>query len=93
VESAHGTLQDWELTDADRGVEDKDTPYPQAVHPVNRTHPETGRQAIYVNRTFTTRINELSEAESKAALEFHYHHCEQIDFQIRFRWELNDVAF
>jgi len=78
---------------ADRGVEDRGRVYPQATHPVIRTHPETGRKAIFVNRTFTTRINELSEAESHAVLGLLFDHCEQIDFQIRFRWEQNDVAF
>jgi taurine dioxygenase len=78
---------------ADRGVDDRDKVYPQATHPVIRTHPETARKAIYVNRTFTTRINELSASESEAVLAFLFDHCEQIDFQIRFRWEVNDVAF
>ena len=78
---------------SDRGVEDQGKAYPKATHPVIRTHPETGQKAIFVNRTFTTRINELSEAESDAVLEFLFNHCEQIDFQIRFRWALNDVAF
>jgi taurine dioxygenase len=78
---------------SDRGVEDRATVYPKAVHPVIRTHPETGRKAVFVNRTFTTRINELSQAESDAVLGLLFDHCEQIDFQIRFRWERNDVAF
>jgi taurine dioxygenase len=78
---------------SDRGVDDRDKAYPRAMHPVIRTHPETGGKSIYVNRTFTTRINELSEAESDAVLELLFDHCEQIDFQIRFRWERNDVAF
>jgi len=78
---------------SDRGVEDHGKTYPQAVHPVIRTHPETGRKAVYVNRTFTTRINELSEPESKAILECLFDHCEHVDFQIRYRWERYDVAF
>jgi taurine dioxygenase len=78
---------------SDRGVEDRDKVYPRATHPVIRTHPETGRKALFVNRTFTTRINELTDAESDAVLRLLFDHCEQIDFQIRFRWERNDVAF
>ncbi|MCY3731804.1 MAG: TauD/TfdA family dioxygenase [Rhodospirillaceae bacterium] len=78
---------------SDRGVDDHGRTYPQAVHPVIRTHPETRRKAIYVNRTFTTRINELSETESRAVLDHLFDHCERIDFQIRYRWAVNDVAF
>ena len=78
---------------SDRGMDDHGRTYPQAVHPVIRTHPETRRKAIYVNRTFTTRINELSETESQAMLGHLFDHCERIDFQIRYRWAVNDVAF
>jgi taurine dioxygenase len=78
---------------ADRGVEDEGKLYPQAVHPIVRTHPETQREALYVNRTFTTRINELTETESAALLAMLFAHSEKVDFQIRFRWEKNDVAF
>mgnify|MGYP006089344249 FL=1 len=78
---------------SDRGVDDDGKLYPHAIHPVIRTHPETGKKSIYVNRTFTTRINELNETESRAMLDYLFDHCEKIDFQIRFRWEINDVAF
>jgi taurine dioxygenase len=74
-------------------VDDRDKSYPRAVHPVIRTHPETGRKALYVNRTFTTRINELRGDESAAILEYLFDHSERIDFQIRYRWRRNDVAF
>jgi taurine dioxygenase len=78
---------------ADRGMDDEGRVYPNANHPVIRTHPETGRKTIFVNRTFTTRINELTAAESDRVLGYLFDHCEQIEFQIRFRWERNDVAF
>jgi taurine dioxygenase len=78
---------------SDRGVDDDGKVYPHAVHPVIRTHPETGRRAIFVNRTFTTRVNELTPTESAAVLKMLFDHCEQVDFQIRFRWERNDMAF
>jgi len=78
---------------SNRGVDDRGKTYPRAAHPVIRTHPETGRKAIYVNRTFTTRINELGDAESTAILDYLFDHCERIDFQVRYRWDLNDVAF
>ena len=78
---------------SDRGKSDQDIYCPEAVHPVVRTHPETGKKALFVNRTFTTRINELSEMESTSVLEILFQHAEHIDYQIRFRWSLNDMAF
>lgn len=49
---------------SDLGVDDRGKSYPRAFHPVIRTHPESGRKAVYVTRTFTTRIREISETES-----------------------------
>ena len=78
---------------ADRGQKDSEITFPSASHPVVRTHPITGRKALFVNRTFTTRINELSEQESNALLNLLFEHSESIQFQIRFRWSKNDMAF
>ncbi len=77
---------------SDRGVDDADKVYPSAVHPVIRTHPATGRKALYVNSGFTTRINELSKAESRNLLDFLFRHMEEQLMVTRFRWSENDVA-
>ena len=78
---------------ADRGVVDQDIDYPTASHPVVRTHPVTGQKALFVNRTFTTKINELSPEESNAVLKVLFEQAEHVDHQIRFRWSINDMAF
>ncbi len=73
------------------GVALKD--YPVAVHPVVAVHPETGRRLLYVNRDFTTRINELPEDESDALLRFLVEHCSRAEFVVRFRWRQYSIAF
>ena len=69
------------------------TEYPSAIHPVIRTHPETGKKAIFVNKFFTTRILGLEPQESKFILDFLFSHIEKTEFQIRYRWNKNDMAF
>jgi taurine dioxygenase len=67
--------------------------FPRAEHPVVRTHPVTGRKALFVNPNFTTSIKGLSRLESDALLQMLYRHCETPEFQCRFRWQPNSVAF
>ena len=78
---------------ADRGVEDSNINYPKAIHPVVRTHPETKKKSLFVNRTFTTQIEGLSSIESDRILEFLFAHCESLEFQIRYKWNLFDMVF
>ncbi|WP_313571998.1 taurine dioxygenase [Pantoea piersonii] len=66
--------------------------HPPVQHPVIRTHPISGRKALFVNEGFTTRIVELSEKESDAVLALLYAHAIKPEFQVRWRWQPNDVA-
>ena len=77
---------------ANYGVKDKET-YPRAEHPIIRTHPVTGKKALYVNRGFTRRIVGLPVDESDGILRYLYDHAENPLFQCRFRWRENSVAF
>lgn len=67
--------------------------YPRAEHPVVRTHPVSGRKALFVNRTFTTRIAQLSASESRSVLDMLFTHNEQPRFQCRFAWRPGSIAF
>jgi alpha-ketoglutarate-dependent taurine dioxygenase len=66
---------------------------PEQIHPVVLTHPETGRKALYVSESFTTRIVELEPQESAAVLAMLFRHVERPDFCVRWRWAANDIAF
>ncbi len=78
---------------ADKGVDDRSKTYPRAIHPVVRTHPETQRRALYVNRMFTTKINDVGREESEAILAYLVGHCARPEFQVRLRWQPDSVAF
>ncbi len=66
--------------------------WPTVTHPVVCRHPETGRKLVYVNSNFTTRINELTEAESEALLNFLFEWVRIPELQVRLRWEEGTVA-
>jgi taurine dioxygenase len=89
----HSGERSYRRTNSLMNVDDRGRVFPQANHPVIRTHPVTKRKALFVNRTFTYRINEVPEEESDAILNYLYQHAEKPDFQMRFRWEPDSVAF
>ena len=75
------------------GADDEGKTFPRSEHPVVRTHPVSGRKALFVNRLFTTRIVQLSKRESDAVLGFLVEHAASPMFQCRFRWRPGSVAF
>ena len=72
--------------------EDARTEY-QAEHPVVRTHPETGRKALYVNVGHTVRFKDMSEEESTPILDYLFQHQIRPEFTCRFSWRVGSLAF
>jgi taurine dioxygenase len=75
------------------GADDRGREFPRAEHPVVRTHPVTGRKALFVNRWFTARIVQLKPQESSALLEMLHRHTETPEFHCRFKWQAGSIAF
>jgi alpha-ketoglutarate-dependent taurine dioxygenase len=64
-----------------------------ATHPVVRTHPETGRKALYVNLAHTLRFEDMTEAESAPLLNWLFMWQIQPELTCRFRWRPGSLAF
>ncbi len=64
-----------------------------ATHPVVRTHPETGRRSLYINRAHTAAFAEMTEAESAPLLDYLFDHQVRPEFTCRFRWQPGSLAF
>lgn len=63
------------------------------VHPVVRTHPETGRKALFVSEHFTTRIVDIPENESRALLDELFAHSVRAEHLYRHQWRDHDLVF
>ncbi len=61
------------------------------LHPMVKTHPLTGRKALYISPTYTTHIDGIEPAESEAILAYLHAHCQHVKFVHRHRWQVGDM--
>jgi taurine dioxygenase len=67
--------------------------FPPVVHPVVRTHPETGRRTLFVNSVFTARIVGMEPEPGEQLLQYLFRQLQAPEYQVRFRWTPDAVAF
>jgi taurine dioxygenase len=79
------------LDDKERAEKQKE--FPPVEHPLVRTHPATGKKALYCCRVFTSHIVGMEREESDALLDRLYSEATVPEYQCRFHWEKDSVAF
>jgi taurine dioxygenase len=67
--------------------------WPPVIHPVVRTHPISGRKALFVNANSTTHLKGLPERENELLLRFLIDHVRDPAFQCRYQWDTGSIAF
>ena len=76
------------------GVREDDAWRPtESLHPIVRTHPESGRKSLFVNISYTRRLEGMTEAESAPLLDYLFRHAARPEFTFRFRWAPGSVTF
>lgn len=89
LDELHGVHEDHILAAA-YGIEDPDSR--PMVHPVVRTHPETGRRCLFVNPLYTMRFDGMTDAESAGLLAYLSSRAASPDICYRHRWQPGDVV-
>ena len=67
--------------------------YPAVEHPLVRTHPETGEKSLYANAAFTSHIAGMNRNESDELLQLLFRQSATPEFQCRFKWQKDSIAF
>lgn len=77
----------------EEAIQELEATFPQMEHPLVRTHPVSGRKCIYVNTAFTIGIKDMKESESGPLLQRLFDLARIPEYQCRFRWQADSVAF
>lgn len=93
LQAVHDFLRSFGMQVAPEKMEEMRRQYPKVTHPVVRTHEETGRRLLYVNRIFVDHIVGLDTEESDRMLDVLCRQAEIVEHQCRWRWEPDSVAF
>lgn len=64
----------------------------ERLHPTARTHPQTGRKALFVNPVYSLRLEDMSAEESAPLLRYLFDHATRPEFCCRFSWGRGDLA-
>jgi taurine dioxygenase len=91
--AVHDFTQSFGLGMSPEQLREQQAKFPPARHPVVRTHPVTGRKCLFVNSIFTSHIEGMTAEESEELLDFLYRQADVPEFQCRFQWQKNSVAF
>jgi len=86
-----GALHHYNYGSTQRGDHKGTAAFGECQHPVFRTHEDTGRKAIYVNRLMTEKILGLPDEESHALLNLLWDHCERREFVYEHVWRKGDL--
>jgi taurine dioxygenase len=93
LRAVHDFVHTFGLALSEQERAEKRVEFPPASHPVVRTHPVTQRRCLYVNPIFTSRVEGLDREASDALLQRLYAEIPVPEYQVRFRWEPNSIAF
>jgi taurine dioxygenase len=91
--AVHDFAQSYGLYLTPEQLEEKRREFPSVEHPVVRTHPATGKKILYVNAIFTSHIVGMEREESNRLLDILVRQAAVPEYQCRFRWQKNSVAF
>lgn len=93
LQATHDALRAFGAGLSEAESEEQRAKFPTQTHPLMRTHPETERQLLYVNRVFTDSIVGIEPDASESLLSFLCSQADVPEYQCRFHWEPGSIAF